>query len=148
MKAISHFVANDLTYTVVFDGKTFSSVPRNQETINHEEANTVNMRESVKVNMCNVNRIDVFSPDTDVLVLLIGHCSKIKPKINMVLSATNTIDIKMAYKLLGSNKSRALIGLHALTGCDTTGKTFKKGKQSWWSVFETSEDELFNLCKI
>ena len=60
--------------------------------------------------------IDVFSPDTDVLVLLIEHSSKISPRLNMVLSPTNTIDIKYVAGILGEDKYNALIGLHALTG--------------------------------
>ena len=67
-----------------------------------------------KDTLCRI--IDVFSPDTDALVLLIGNRSKISPRLNMVLSSTNTIDIKYVAGMLGEDKYNALIGLYALTG--------------------------------
>ena len=54
----------------------------------------------------------------------------------MVLSPTNTI--KYVAAILGEDKCNALIGLHAVTGCDTTGKMFKKSKKTWVNEFLVS----------
>ena len=85
------------------------------------------VREWVK---CSNGVIDVFSPDTDVMVLLIGHYYRIKCKVNMISSPRSSIDINSIAEKLGEKKSSALIGLHAVTGCDTTGKVHRKGKQT------------------
>ena len=97
---------------------------------------TLIIRECVKTKTRNADIIDVFSPDTDVLVLLVGHSSKIVPRLNMVLSPTNTI--KYVAAILGEDKCNTFIGLHAVTGCDTTGKMFKKSKKTWVNEFLVS----------
>ena len=127
-KAVDHYQQRGMPYSVAYNGYVFSSDQRNEETNNHEEADTLMIRECVKTKIRSADIIDVFSPDTDVLVLLVGHSSKIELRLNMVLSPTNTI--KYVAAILIENKCNALIGLHAVTGCDTTGKMFKKSKKT------------------
>ena len=68
----------------------------------------------------------------------VGHSSKIVPRLNMVLSPTNTIDVKYVAAILGEDKCNALIGLHSVTGCNTTGKMFQKSKKTWVNEFLVS----------
>ena len=34
---------------------------------------------------------------------------------------------------IGQVKADALLSLHAISGCDTTGRFLGKGKTSWWN---------------
>jgi len=50
-------------------------------------------------------------------------------------TAAHLIDIKGIVKMLGESKSKALTALHALSGCDTTGRFINIGKKSWIELF-------------
>ena len=90
-----------MPYSIAYDGYVFSNDPENEETNNHEEAHTLMIRACVKTKTHSAGHNRHILPDTDVLVLLIGHSSKISPRLNMVLSPTNTIDIKYGAGILG-----------------------------------------------
>ena len=54
------------------------------------------------------------------------------------------IKLESIYHALGPNRISALIGLHALSGCDTTGRFFGKSKSAWWKIF-IKESEAVHL---
>ena len=80
------------------------------------------------------------------MVLLIGHCLKLKCKVNMV--ATSIINIESVAEYLGEEKSSALIGLHSVSGCDTTGKVYRKGKQTWVKAFLASSKDVIDSLNM
>ena len=49
------------------------------------------------------------------------------------------IDVNHIRFCLGSEKVRASLGLHALSGCDVTGCLARKGKASFWKAFTSSD---------
>ena len=49
--------------------------------------------------------------------------------------------------ILGEDKCNALIGLHGVTGCDTTGKMFKERKKSWVKELLVSNMEVLTSFK-
>ena len=49
------------------------------------------------------------------------------------------VDIKLLSEKLENDTSKALLTLHALTGCDTTGKFEGKSKQFWFWRFLVKE---------
>ena len=51
-------------------------------------------------------------------------------------------DVSSIYECLGENAVTALLALHALTGCDTTGKFAGVSKEFWTKGFlKESENE-------
>ena len=57
------------------------------------------------------------------------------------------VDIKLLCEKLGNDTSKALLTLHALTGCDTTGKFEGKSKQFWFRRFLAIDQQNTNLVK-
>ena len=60
----------------------------------------------------------------------------------MRLTTEKLVCIKKIADTIGFMKSKALAGLHAFTGCDTTGKFTGKGKLSWWKQFAKADDNI------
>ena len=142
-KLCEYFSDICVPYAVAYAGYCHSSNVENEVRNNHEEADTLIGRECMK---CSYGVIDVFSPDTDVMVLLIGHCSKLKCKVNVI--CTSIINIDSVAEYLDEEKSSGLIGLHSVSGCDTTGKVYRKGKQTWVKAFLSSSNRFFEYACI
>ena len=68
------------------------------------------------------------SAETDVLAIMVSFAEKHLENTYFTMSTKRKIRVASAYKELGSSKSKVLIVFHALTGCDTTGNFFGKGK--------------------
>ena len=62
--------------------------------------------------------------------------------------ATSIINIDSVAEYLGEEKSSALIGLHSVSGCDTTGKVYRKGKQRWVKAFLASSKDVIDSLNI
>lgn len=91
----------------------------------------------------------VFANDTDVLVLLVRRYARFPDNTFFVPSSGEAISVKNIYVSLGPLKSLALPGFHAISGCDTTGSLFGKGKLLYWKSFgSASEEELTTLQKL
>ena len=52
------------------------------------------------------------------------------------------IPIMPIYHALGQNRINALIGFHALIGCNITGRIFGKSKSAWWNTFSTASENV------
>ena len=52
------------------------------------------------------------------------------------------IPIMPIYHALGQNRINALIGFHALIGCNITGSIFGKSKSAWWNTFSTASENV------
>ena len=127
---MSHYKELGSPYIISYGGRCHNNKPSNEETNNHEEADTLIIRECLKCEPGGI--IDAFSPDTDLMVLLIARSSKYNGAINMMLSSLNKVDIKLVAASLGKDVSLALMGLVAITGSNTTGKSHQKGKTTWF----------------
>ena len=59
------------------------------------------------------------------------------------------IPIMPIYHALGQNRINALIGFHALIGCNITGRIFSKSKLAWMNTFSTdSENVIKGLTEL
>ena len=59
------------------------------------------------------------------------------------------IPIMPIYHALGQNRINALIGFHALIGCNITGRIFSKSKLAWLNTFSTdSENVIKGLTEL
>ena len=52
------------------------------------------------------------------------------------------IPIMPIYHALGQNRINALIGFHALIGCNITGRIFGKSKSACWKAFSTASENV------
>ena len=123
----------DVKHLVSAKYETLGNIPHDHMTNNHEEADTlmilhcISCSSSLKPESCSITG---FSPDTDVACLLIAFKDKMVENVFMD-TGFHVISIVAVFQSLGMNKAKALLSLHALSGCDTTGRFQGKGKQSW-----------------
>ena len=131
-----------VNYVVAGNHKTHWSLngQTSQEENDHEEADTLMMR-CLKLDSDTVhtNVVNVYSADTDVFFLLLSHSNKLNCSSLFICLVKGWVDIKLLHSVLGDVTSKALLSLHALTGCDSTGKFEGKSKQFWFKRFLTIE---------
>ena len=118
----------------------------------HEEADTKIILHCLYASHHGATTLHIFSPDTDVFILSIWWSGMFPPDTMFVTGVgqyRRMIDVSHVRSCLGSEKVMALLGLHALSGCDVTGCLARKGKASFWKAFKTSDvDVLASLGKL
>lgn len=91
--------------------------------------------------------LHIYSPDTDVFILSLWW-SQLLAKDSMFVTGVGanirSIDINRVYSIMGPTKIKALLALHALSGCDITGSFKNKGKLSFWKAFQTAGEEVLD----
>lgn len=117
----------------------------------HEEADTKILLHSIFLAKQN-KYIHIFSPDTDVFILAISECRKL-PNISFfhtgVGDKQRVISLNPISHALGPSRVSALLGIHAISGSDTTGTFQRKGKKTFWGAFlNTDEDVLLALANL
>jgi len=94
----------------------------------------------------------VYSPDTDVLVLLFWRYHELCQDTSFVTGVGQNhriVKLGAVYSALGAKKAAALPSSHALSGTDVTGSFAGKGKISCWKVFnDASEKTLTGLAAL
>jgi len=99
-------------------------------TTGHEEADT-RLVIHAKHAAANHPTVIVISEDTDVFVILLGMHSEIGKRILLRRGKKNQIrmvDISKLGTALGKEVCKALVGVHAWTGCDSVSSFAGKGK--------------------
>lgn len=120
----------------------------------HEEADT-RMLAHAKNAAQDYARIIIRSPDTDVAIMCIAFTNQfhpsslyfatgVKTKRRVLSMDTMHQSLKDIHQLLPA----ALLGFHALTGCDSTSAFYGKGKRSSFNVVKQDEVSLQTLGKI
>ena len=112
---------------------------------NHEEADTLMMAVLASQRNPHDAKLMFFSPDTDVLVLLIANYDLLlrNTSISMV---SGVINVQPIWTALGAERAKALPAFHAFTGADNTGKLSRVGKATWLQVYlKTGEDVINSL---
>ena len=101
-----------------------------------EEADTIMILHAASVNKD--SHLVVFSPDTDVLLLLVHFFPKL-PESTTFLTGKGRlrrcISVHSIFSKLGQKRSAALLGLHAFTGCDITGRFGGRTKDFCFKTF-------------
>ena len=97
----------------------------------HDEADITIISHVLRAASEGKNVIRVKSDDSDVFVLLVYwvYKKKIKAKVQMEKWDGTVLNINETCNNLGE-KSLQILGMHALSGCDTTSYTCGKGKGS------------------
>ena len=119
---------------------------------NQEEADTRLLLHAYHASQSSADRdVVIKSPDTDVAILCIKHSCSIKSKLFFATGTKNKnriIDIKEVAHRLGRSMCDPIVGLHALTGCDTTSAFYGKGKRKAYKMLKNDEQALVTLSKL
>ena len=114
----------------------------------HEEADTKIIFRAIKANGRVATQLAVYSPDTDVFILLIRRYPQL-PKETSFVTGRGTqqrrIQIKKIYNELGPARPASLPGLHAFTGADITGSFAGKGKLQYWKIFNQVDEDIIQV---
>ena len=112
----------------------------------HEEADTRLVLHAINVYS---DTVVVSARDTDVLLLLVSHFSRVNCNHLWMMSGTakkrKYVPIDAVYHKLPSGSTDALLPFHALTGCDTTSYIYGHTKQSAWKIFQDHHRLLGDL---
>ncbi|KAG0711994.1 hypothetical protein GWK47_019398 [Chionoecetes opilio] len=144
-RLLKHFSGSNEGLVVVYGSSAYSNdniISQNMSTHNHEEADTQIPLHVIDAARQGTSTRDmyVWSPDTDVFLLLIYLVANhtIPGQLKMLTGRAKffrTIDIKERCTAIGTEKSKALIGLHNFTGADWGGKFFSISKKAWITKF-------------
>jgi len=88
--------------------------------------------------------LDVFSMDTDVLVLHTGYFTSLPRSTTLIRKKDERISIQENYLKLGDKRVEALIGWYAFKGTDNTGSFAGKGVASHFKAFLEADDDFLN----
>ena len=113
-----------------------------------EEADTLLILYAAEIHKSGFH-VHIYASDTDVLVLALSELPQLGSEATVIMgTSTNRRHVKLQpiYNVLGASKVSALRGLHAISGCDTTGRIYGKSKTSWWKAFTTAEDNV--ICAL
>ena len=113
-----------------------------------EEADTKMLLHARDAKSNGATRLEIHSPDTDVLILCIRRYPLLCHDTKFV-TPHKSISIGQTYEHLGANKAAALPAFHAVTGSDVTGHFAGKGKATCWKAFDTlDESALSSLAML
>ena len=151
---LEHFSNNSACKLVVVYGTKIKGQDF-EEDHSHEEADTLiphQVLATIADGHC--REICVWSPDTDVFVLLIDLVSRGRLGTNnrlKFLTGKGTkyreIDVVERVRVVGSHKCQGLIGLHNFSGADWGGKFVGITKKTWIGAYmELDEDDPSINC--
>ena len=107
----------------------------------HEDAATRLLLHAAHAAMMGHASVVIRSPDTDATILACSLCSGIPARI-FFRTGTKTrsrfIDIRAVRNSVSENVCDALLGLHALTGCDTTSAFKRRGKKTGLQLLQSN----------
>lgn len=91
------------------------------------------------------------SPDTDVFLLLLAFANSFSAPVYMDTGSGDhrrILDITQIRRDVGDNISKALLGLHAFTGCDTTSAFMRKGKSYPFKIMQRNGNYVDAFQKL
>ena len=109
-----------------------------------EEADTKMILHAMDATMHGTTEINIFSPDTDVFILLLRRYPELCQNVNFIIGIGQrhrVIKLQPIVQALGETKIAALPALHAMSDADITGSFANKGKLTWWKVFKNADEE-------
>ena len=106
-----------------------------------EEADTKMILHARDAQVNGATRLEIHSPDTDVLILCIRRFPLLCEDTTFV-TPHKSLAIGQIYDDLGAKRAAALPAFHAVTGTDLTGRFAGKGKATCWKSFSTLDDAM------
>ena len=121
----------------------------NLKQYSHEEADT-----GIVLHVIDVSRRDTFTEivvscsDTDVFLILLHYFEENSTSV-VFRTIHHDINLRFLFEILGPSLCKPLLGFHAITGCDQTGKFFGISKLSCWKTFLVSPRNIIEaLSKL
>ena len=96
------------------------------------------------------NQCIVYSPDTDVFLILIFHYPSLPNALRFRTgkgSNLRNISSGSCYEALGSCRANALLGFHIFTDCDQAGRFMRKSKTFRWKNFINAGDNTLKALR-
>ena len=128
-------------------GSNIELVSRTDSIVRHDEADISLISYILKAAAAGADIVRILSDDTDVFVLLVYWCKKADVSCAVQMERWNgsVLDINATVTALG-DKCRGLLGMHALSGCDTVSYPNGRGKVSALQVLTQMDiDELVSV---
>ena len=153
---LEHYSTNStFKIVVVYDTKIKGHDFEQQHT--HEEADTL-IPNQVLASVADSPWRDIYvwSPDTDVLMLLLDvvSCGRLGPQTSLKFQTGKgakyrEIDVVKRVEVIGQQKCQGLIGLHNFTGADWGGKFVGISKKTWANAYMTlvESDDAINCFR-
>jgi hypothetical protein len=109
---------------------------------NHEEADTLLIYNAVLASQRNPHDAElvIFSPDTDVLALVIAHYDLLLRNMSLSMASV-VVQVHLICK-------KALPTFHAFTGADNTGRFAHIGKATWLQVYPEAGGDVINALQM
>ena len=79
--------------------------------------------------------------NTDVMLILLNYFDELNNN-TIFRTLHHDIILQQIYESIGLKMCKAILGFHAISGCDQTGKLYRISKLSSWKVFVSSNDEI------
>ena len=142
-----------MKFVVVYSNQARAALPHFvSDTVKyheHEEADTlIPLHVLDSIAECTTRDIHVWSPDTDVLLLLMDIASRhhlgAMTKLTFVTgkgAKHRCIDVLGRVSALGQAKSQGLLGFHNFTGADWGGKFVGISKNTWTNAYLKLSDD-------
>ena len=116
---------------------------------NHEEADTLLIYQAVLASQRNPSDAQMvfFSPDTDVLVLVIANYD-LMLKNTSISMASGVMGIQPIWTAIGAERAKALPAFHAFTGADNTGRFSRIGKATWLQMYMKADTDVISSLQM
>lgn len=123
---------------------------------NHEEADTRILLHIAYAGTLDVQQVVVFSPDTDVFVLLVHHFPQLKVgtlyfktgRKGLHRDMTRYIPVHEVVGSMNRQQKQIMLAVYCITGCDTCSSLHGIGKKKAFQVMSKNADELENLTNL
>lgn len=145
-KTLSHFRNSEKAVVVATkDGAKSNILDVEHLNSDQEEADTLLILHAIDAAR-RVDEVHISSPDTDVVVLALQKLPVINSKVCVLLGTgqkRRNVLLQPIYNALGRQKADGLLGFHALTGSDTTGRIVGKGKATCWKAYTNANEHIW-----
>ena len=123
-------------------------VPSSLVTHSQEEADTLLLLHALSIDRH--AEVVIASPDTDVLLLMIQMYPSLPCDIIFLTGKSNlrrNIPFQPVYNKLGHRRASAILGFHAQTGSDMSGRFAGRSKEWCFKVFMACDDDILNALE-
>ena len=132
-------------FVVVFDRSCFSNLADLEEslkTYGQEEADTAIVLHAVDVfGRDPFSELTISCSDTDVLLILLNYFEQL-PSTTIFKRIEHCYDLRQIFERFTPQVYKALLGFHAFTGSDQTGKFHGFSKRSCWKYLRAPQTKL------
>ena len=136
-----------IDYVVVYGASLFTNISDLNENLKYysqEEADTGIILHALDASKRDpLSKIVISCSDTDVLLMLLHYFDDLSP-YTIFKTSDHVYYLNYINSQMKKSMRRALLGFHAFTGCDQTGKFSGFTKSSCWNALVKSSDDVLD----